>query len=141
MPTTSYSRTIVEQAGYSRLRLPGGINVLRLADGERDTIEAWFEDCNKLMSRWLPDQRLRYLHDIRAAEFVTPHAIDRVTQVLRRMRYTPIADGRGAVVLNSTAISSLLGIFFKRRPGLNWKIRFFSDEKAALRWLSESNVE
>jgi hypothetical protein len=127
----------MQAAGYSRERLPGGITVLRLRDANPATIDAWYEDCNKLMGRWQADQRLRYMHDIRGAETITPHATDRVTRILRRMRYIPVNDGRGAIVLNNAIIAALLESFFKRRPHANWQIRFFNDDEKALRWLSE----
>jgi hypothetical protein len=131
----SQGRMIYEKAGYTRRRLPSGVTVLTLADANAETLDAWFEDCNKLMSRWQPDDKLRYLHDIRGAEFVTPHATDLVAKILRRMRYTPIGDGRGAVVLRNSTISSLLSMFLNRRMSMNWEIRFFSDDSEALRWL------
>jgi hypothetical protein len=127
----------MQAAGYSRERLAGGIIVLRLRDSKPESLDAWYDDCNKLMSRWQPDQRLRYLHDVRGAETITPHATDRVTRVLRRMRYTPVNDGRGAILLNNKVIANLLETFFKRRPHANWQIRFFSDEQQAIVWLSE----
>ncbi len=127
----------MQEAGYSRERLQGGIFILRLRDANPATIDAWYDDCNKLMGRWQSDQRLRYLHDIRGAETVTPHSTDRVTRVLRRMRYIPVSDGRGAILLNNKLIATLLETFFKRRPRANWQIRFFSDETQALNWLSE----
>ncbi|MEP7286744.1 MAG: hypothetical protein ABI947_13370 [Chloroflexota bacterium] len=129
-------RVIMQQGGYSRRRLPGSIFILRLEDASPATIEAWYEDCNNLMSRWQPDQRLRYLHDIRGAEWVNSQTMDRVTRVLRRLRYIPVGDGRGAIVLNNTTIASLLSTFFKRRPHANWDIRFFSDPTEALAWLA-----
>jgi hypothetical protein len=133
----SKARTVIEKAGYQRQRLPGGIIILRLLDSRMETIDAWHEDCHKLMSRWLPGQRLRYLHDIRRAEQVTPHATERVISVLRRMRHTPVSDGRGAILVNNPTLASLLKTFFKRRPRANWQIRFFSDEAEAIRWLSD----
>jgi hypothetical protein len=129
------NRTVVEKAGYRRERLPGSIVVLRLLDARVETIDAWFEDCNKLMGHWQPDQRLRYLHDIRGAEQVTPHATECVVRVLRRMKRIPVSDGRGAILLNNATVAALLKTFFKRR--LNWQIRFFGDEVEAMRWLSE----
>ena len=130
------ARTVIEKAGYQRQRMPGGIIILRLLDSRAETIDAWYEDCGKLMSRWLPGQRLRYLHDIRLAEHVTPHATERVVSVLRRMRHTPVSDARGAILLNNPTLASLLKTFFRRRPHVNWQIRFFSDEAEAIRWLS-----
>src|SRR5271157_744416 len=130
------TRTIVDQYGYIRQRMLGNIYVLRLRDAAPDTIDAWYEDCMKVMSRWEPNQRLRYLHDIREAEFVTPHAIDRVTQILRRMRNIPVMDARGAILLTNPLIGLLLGTFFNQRPQLAWQIRFFEDESAAIQWLN-----
>ncbi len=130
-------RTVVEKAGYRRERLPGSVVVLRLLDARPETIDAWFEDCNKLMSRWERGQRLRYLHDIRQAEQVTPHAMERVVRVLRRMRHIPVSDGRGAILLGNPTVAGLLRTFFRRRAHANWQIRFFDDEGQALRWLSE----
>lgn len=127
---------IVEQGNYRREQLTSGIMVLRLLDDEPQTLEAWFEDCNNLMADWEPGQRLRYLHDIRGAERVTPRATDRVARVLKRMRNTPVTDGRGAIVLRNGMIASLLSTFFKRRPQVNWTIRFFDDEAEAINWLS-----
>ena len=136
--TSQYgARVIVEKGGYVRERRLGGIIILRVKDSEPQTIDAWYEDCNKLMSRWQPDQKLRYLHDIRGAERITPHATDRVARVLRKMRYMPVGDGRGAILLTNPTIRSLLETFFKRRPRANWQIRFFTDEAEALRWLAE----
>lgn len=128
-------RIIVEEAGYQRSRLPNGIFVLRVSDARPATLQAWFEDCNKLMSRWQAEQPLRYIHDIRGAEQLTPHGIDYVSQVLRRMRYIPVNDGRGAIVLNNTTIATMLAPFFKRRPTANWQVRFFRDDQEAVRWL------
>lgn len=130
-------RTVIEQNGYIRQRAAGGIVILRLADSRAEAIDAWYAECNKFMSHWEPGQRLRYLHDIRGAETVTPYATDRVVRVLRRMRNTPITDGRGAILLNSAALASILSSFFRRRRPGSWQIRFFRDESEAMRWLSE----
>lgn len=134
--TSTEFRTVIEKAGYRRQRMLGGILILRLLDAEVQTVDAWYEDCNKLMSHWQPGQRLRYLHDIRQAESVTPHNTDRVARVLRRMRHIPVTDGRGAILLNNSALAGLLGTFFKRRSHANWQIQFFSDEDEAIHWLS-----
>lgn len=131
------ARTIIEQAGYRRERLPGGILTLRLLDGRKETIAAWHEDCTKIMSAWRPDQRLRYLHNIRHAERVTPFATERVIAVLRRMRALPVTDGKGAIVLTNPTLAALLGSFFKRRSYGNWQIQFFRTEDDALHWLAE----
>jgi hypothetical protein len=130
-------RTVVEKAGYRRERLPGSIVALRLLDARPETIDAWYEDCSKLMAHWQQGQRLRYLHDIRQAEQVTPHAMERVARVLRQMRYTPVTDGRGAILMNNQTLAGLLRTFFRRRAHANWQIRFFSDEAEAMRWLSD----
>ncbi len=130
-------RTIIEKAGYRRQRLPGNITVLKLLDARPETIDAWYDDCNKLMAHWQRDQRLRYLHDIRGAEQVTPHATDRVVRVLRRMRHIPVSNGRGAILLSNPTLAALLGTFVNRRRHANWQIRFFFDEAEAMRWLGE----
>ncbi len=130
-------RTVMEQAGYRRQRMLGGILILRLLDSRPETIDAWYEDCNRMMAHWQTDQRLRYLQDIRQAEAVTPHSTDRAARVIRRMRHIPVTDARGAVLVNNPALVALLGTFFKRRSQANWHIRFFSDEAEALRWLSD----
>ena len=129
-------RTVIENAGYRRQRATGGILILRLLDSRRETVDAWFEDCEKLICHWRADQPLRYLHDIREAEQVTPHATERVARILRRMRHIPVGDGRGAILLNNQTLAALLGTFFKRRPHVNWQIQFFYDEAEALRWLA-----
>lgn len=134
---TLAARTVVEREGYVRQRMSGGIMILRLLDAREETINAWYEDCNLFMTRWQRGQRLRYLHDIRAAEKVTPYATDRVLHILKRMRQIPITDGRGAVLLNSSALASLLSTFLKRRLVTDWQIRFFNIESEAIRWLSE----
>jgi hypothetical protein len=135
---TYTSRVVMEQAGYRRERLPNGVLILRLMDARKETIEAWYEDCSRLMTGWRPERRLRYLHDIRRAELVTPHATERVTRVLRRMRTLPVTDARGAILLHSETLAALLGSFLRRRSEMGWDIRFFSDEGRAVRWLSES---
>src|SRR5258708_40306722 len=63
----SGSEITVDQAGYRREIAPGGIIILRLLDSSPETTEAWFQDCNKLMEGWSPEQRLRYVHHIRRA--------------------------------------------------------------------------
>jgi hypothetical protein len=128
-------RTIVERRGYQRQRMSGGIIILRLLEQSPEAIEAWYEDCNFFMSRWQPGQRLRYLHDIRRAERVTPYATDRVTRILKRMRTIPVNDGRGAILLTNATLANLLTPFLKPHPPAFWQIRFFSDEAEALRWL------
>jgi hypothetical protein len=130
-------RTVTEKEGYIRQRMLGGILILRLMDSRRETINAWYEDCSLLMSKWQPGQRLRYLHDVREAEVVTPYAVDRVVRVVRQMRQIPVTDGRGAILVNSSTLAELLSTFLKRRTLVNWQIRFFQDEDEALRWLSE----
>jgi len=130
-------RMVIEQAGYRRQRMLGGILILRLLDSRPETIDAWYNDCNKLMAHWQPGQRLRYLQDIRQAESITPHSTDRVARVIRRMRHIPVNDARGAVLVNNPTLVALLGTFFKRRSQNNWHIRFFNDEADALCWLAE----
>ncbi|MCC7446940.1 MAG: hypothetical protein IT324_05950 [Anaerolineae bacterium] len=130
-------RTVIAQAGYRRQRMLGGILILRLLDARPETIDAWYTDCNKLMTHWQTGQRLRYLQDIRQAEAVTPYSTDRVARVIRRMRHIPVTDARGAILVNSPALVTLLSTFFKRRSHNNWHIRFFHDESDALRWLAE----
>lgn len=129
-------RTVIEKAGYQRQRIPGGVLILRLLDGRPETIDAWYNDCQRIMSAWRPGRRLRYLHDIRNAEMLTPFAVERVVAVLRRMRNLPISDGRGAILARNSHIVGLLATFLKRRRYANWEIRFFSDESDALRWLN-----
>jgi hypothetical protein len=131
------ARLMVKKAGYSRVRLADSTVILRLEDAESATLQAWFEDCNRLMSYWQPEAPLRYIHDIRGAEVLTPYAVDYVTRVLRRMRYTWVQDGRGAIILNNASIAALLTTFFKQRPFSNWEIRFFRDEAEALRWVRQ----
>ena len=130
-------RTIVEKKGYQRQRMLGGVMILRLLEPTTEAIEAWYRDCNLFMSRWEPGQRLRYLHDIRQAERVTPFATDRVARVLKRMRTIPVNDGRGAILLNNAALANILTPFLKPHPPAYWQIRFFSEEADALRWLTE----
>src|SRR5438094_10487571 len=110
---------------------------MRQQDVRPETIDAWYEDCSEIMAQWRQGQRLRYLHDIRKAEQVTPHAMERVARVLRQMRYTPVTDGRGAILLNNLTLAGLLRTFFRRRAHANWQIRFFSDEDEAKRCLSD----
>jgi hypothetical protein len=129
------ARLIVQKAGYRRERLPGGTLVLRLTDSRAETIDAWYDDCNKLMSAWEPGRRLRYLHDIRGAERITLQATDRAARVLRRMKYVPVTDGRGAILLSDATLGGLLSSYVQRRPG--WQVRVFLEEAEALRWLSE----
>ena len=137
MIDTPQIRTVIEKEGYRRQRASGGILILRLLDSRRETIEVWHDDCHKLMSHWRADQPLRYLHDIREAEQVTPYATERVARVLRRMRHIPVTDARGAILVNNQTLAALLGTFFKRRSHVNWQIHFFTDESQALCWLSE----
>ncbi len=128
-------RTLVQQAGYVRQRAPGGVVILRVTNAYPETISAWYEDCNRLMASWQSGKRLRYLHDIRGAGLPTPHATDRVAQVLRRMRYITVSDGRGAILVENSALAHLLSSLIKRRPQANWEVRCFADEQAALSWL------
>ncbi len=128
---------IVDRPGYRRESTSNGIDILRLADSTPEAVEAWFEDCNQIMEGWTPSQRLRYLHDIRQAERVTPRAVDRVTRILHRMRLIPVGDARGAILTRNATLAGLLGTFLKRRPRANWQIRFFQDEAEALAWLAE----
>ncbi|HRE49488.1 MAG TPA: hypothetical protein PLD47_17315 [Aggregatilineales bacterium] len=134
-------RTVIAHAGYRRERLPGEVVAMRLLDARRETLDTWFADCHKVMSAWRPGRRLRYLHDIRGAERVTPYATDKVIRVLRQMRYLPVTDGRGAILLTNDAVAALLASFFKRRPYANWHIHFFTAEEDALRWLREGAPE
>lgn len=134
-------RTIVEKKGYIRQRMNGGITILRVLEPTPEAIEAWYQDCNLFMSRWQPGQRLRYLHDVRSAERVTPYATERVTRVLKRMRTIPVSDGRGAILLNNASLASLLSPFLKPHPPAFWQIRFFSEEAEAFRWLSTPSAE
>lgn len=133
---TDSGRIVLQKAGYRRERLPGGILILRLTDGRAETVDAWFEDCNRVMAGWRPGRRLRYLHDIRAAERVTPRATDQVVRVLRRMRSLPVTDGRGAILLRNPALTGLLSSFLRRQAFANWRIRFFTEESEALSWLN-----
>lgn len=131
--------TLFESAGYSRQRAAGGITILRVGDARPETINAWYEDCKKLMAVWPGSPRLRYLHDIRHAGLPTLHATERVSQVLRRMRYIPVFDARGAILVNNPTLAELLASVMKRRPRADWQVRCFSDELAALAWLRIDN--
>ncbi len=128
-------RTLFQQGGYLRQRAEGGIIILRLTNAQPETINAWYEDCNRLIASWQPNKRLRYLHDVRGVGLPTLHTTDRVAQVLRRVRYTSVTDGRGAILVENAALAQLLASLVKRRPQANWQIRCFSDEAAALAWL------
>ncbi|CAG1002857.1 MAG: hypothetical protein IT322_13575 [Anaerolineae bacterium] len=134
-PMTAPTRTVIVKAGYRRERLPGNILIMRLLDSQRESLDAWYEDCCKCMSAWRPGRRLRYLHDIRHAEYITPYATERVIRVLAKMRQLPVTDGRGAILLQTPALGSVLGTFFKRRTYANWQVQFFNDEHEAIRWL------
>lgn len=130
------TRIVLEYAGYRRERAAGGILILRLLDDRRETLDAWHEDCHKLMSHWRADQPLRYLHDIRHAEQVTPYATERVARVVRRMRSIPVHDARGAILVNNESLAALLDTFFRRRTQINWQISNFRNEQDAMQWLS-----
>jgi hypothetical protein len=131
------ARTVIERAGYRRQRLPGGIWALRLVDSHRETLEAWYEDCVRLMEAWRAGERLRYLHDIRKAGQVTPYAIEYVARVLRRMRQRPVTDARGAILTDNPTLAGLLASFLGGSAYAHWQIRFFEDEEEALFWLSK----
>jgi hypothetical protein len=130
-------RTVHEQAGYTRQRASGGILVLRLHDARPETLAAWREDCFRIMGTWRGASRLRYLHDIRGAQSMTPYGVECVAAVLRHMRGIPVVDGRGAVLHSNAGIANVLGGFLNRRRYAGWRLRFFTDEDAALRWLGE----
>jgi hypothetical protein len=131
LPTTA-------RAGrYSREELSGDIVALRLLDSEPATLDAWYEECTTLMSGWTPDRRLRYLHDVRSAEALKPHSIDRVTKVLKSVSRSDVQDGRGAILLNNKAVATTLNSVVRYYISNKWQIRCFSDEAEALRWLSE----
>ena len=130
-------RTVLVTGGYIRQRQLGGTLILRLLDLNAVTIDAWYADCNGLMTHWGRGKRLRYLHDIRQVQHVTPHALDRVTRILSRMRVTPVSDGRGAILANHAPLVSLLQTTLKSRRFSTWNMRIFHDEDAALRWLAE----
>jgi len=133
----AYRRVILEKAGYQRIRVQGGVLILRLLDNSCETLDAWHADCVRLMASWQPGKRLRYLHDIRCAEQVTALSLERVMGVLHRMRGVPVSDAKGAVLVRNTTLASLMSSFFKRRRYSNWRIAFFDDEAAALRWLAD----
>ena len=128
-------RTIRQEAGYIRQRAPGGIIILRIGDSRPETINAWYDDCLRLMAGWQPARQMRYLHDIRGAGLPTPYATDRVAQVLQRMRQIPVSDGRGAILVTNLTLARLLESVIKRRPRTNWHIRCMADEHGALAWL------
>lgn len=130
-------RTILQRPGYIRQRMIGGITILRVMEPTPEAIQAWYEDCNQFMARWQNGQRLRYLHDIRRAERVTPFATEKVVRILKRMHRIPVSDGRGAILLHNANLMNLLTPFLKPHPPANWQIKFFSDEAEAIRWLSE----
>ncbi len=130
------ARTVIEKAGYSRQRLSGGIWALRLGDSRRETLEAWHDDCVRVMAAWRPEQRLRYLHDIRKAGQITPYAIENVARVLRRMRQRPVTDARGAILTDNPTLAGLLASFLRGSAYARWQICFFQDEAEALFWLA-----
>jgi hypothetical protein len=130
-------RTVVQRQGYLRQHLTSGISILRLLDSSPEAIEAWYEECNLMMANWRPGQRLRYVHDIRAAERITPRGTDRVARVLRRMRSIPVTDGRGAILLHNPALANLLAPFLRPKAPARWLIQFFDDEAEAIAWLSK----
>lgn len=130
------ARTVISQAGYRRERLPDGTLVLRLLDAYPETVEAWYEDCNRLMASWRPGRRLRYVHDIRNAEYVTPFATERVARVLWRMRQIPVGDARGAILMQNPTLAALLNSFVRNLSAAGWRIRVFGNETEAFTWLS-----
>ena len=117
--------------------MPGDVVALRLLDSEAETIDAWYAECTALTAGWARDQRLRYLHDVRNAEALRPHSIDRVTKVLKSVGASDVQNGRGAILLNSSTVAatlnSVVGYYIRNR----WQIRCFGDEAEAIRWLSE----
>jgi hypothetical protein len=130
------ARTVIAQAGYRRERLPDGTLVLRLLDARPETVEAWYQDCNRLMGSWRPGRRLRYVHDIRQAEYVTPFATERVARVLWRMRQIPVGDACGAILVHNPTLAALLDSFVRNLSAAGWRIRVFESEAEALTWLS-----
>lgn len=120
-----------------RQQLPGDIVALRLLDSEPETLDAWYEECATLMSGWASDRRLRYLHDVRNAEALKPHSIDRVTKVLKSVSSSDVQDGRGAVLLNNKSVATTLNGVVRYYLRNKWQVRCFGDEAEALRWLSE----
>ena len=47
-------RTVYQQGNYSRQRATGGVIILRVGDARPETIDAWFEDCQRLIAVWQP---------------------------------------------------------------------------------------
>jgi hypothetical protein len=131
-----YARTVIAQAGYRRERLPDGTLVLRLLDAHPETIDAWYQDCNRLMASWRPGRRLRYVHDIRNAEYVTPFATERVARIFWRMRQIPVDDACGAILMHNPTLAALLNSFVRNLSAAGWRIYVFESETDALRWLS-----
>jgi hypothetical protein len=135
--TASGEPAAVREVRYLREDMPGDIVALRLLDSERSTIDTWYEECTALMSGWARDQRLRYLHDVRHAESLKPHSIDRVTKILKGVGRSDVRNGRGAILLNNATVAATLNGVVRHYIGNQWQIRCFSDEAEALRWLSE----
>lgn len=127
----------VERASFVRQELPGGIVVLRLRDSEPDTLDAWYTECTRQMAAWTSEGRLRYLHDVRAAEALKAHSIDRVTRVLKGVGASPARDGRGAILLDNRAVAATLDSVVSRYVGGKWQVRCFSDETQAIGWLRQ----
>jgi hypothetical protein len=137
-PSTASTSSRAASAGRClREQLPGDIVALRLFDSEPETLDAWYEECTTLMSGWAPDRRLRYLHDVRNAEALKPHSIDRVTKILKSVASNQAQDGRGAVLLNNKSVATTLNSVVRYYISNKWQIRCFSDEAEAVRWLSE----
>ena len=134
-PLTYPPRTLRQEGGYTRQRAAGGVIILRVADPRPETINAWYDDCLWLMAGWQPARKLRYLHDICRAGLPTPHATDRVAQVLHRMRHIPVGDGRGVILVTNPILARLLESTIKRQARSNWHIRCMADEAEALAWL------
>jgi hypothetical protein len=136
-PSAGAREAAARARSYLRQEMPGDIVALRLLDSQPQTLDAWFEECTALMSGWAPGRRLRYLHDVRNAETLKPHSIDRVTRVLKRVGKSDVRDGRGAILLNSKTVAATLNQVVGYYVGNKWQIRCFSDEADAIRWLSD----
>ena len=131
-------QSAVERGSFTCSELPGDVVALRLLDSEPDTLDAWYTESARQMSEWTPERRLRYLHDVRRADALKAHSIDRVLRVLKAVGRNDARDGRGAVLLGNRTVAATLDGVVSRYVTNHWRIRCFADEAEAIRWLSET---
>jgi hypothetical protein len=122
-------------AEYSMKARADGIVVFCLPSQSRSVIDCWMEDLARLGKAWIEGEQVLLMIDMHGAGIPTPYNQDSLQKVSKATSAT--SNIHTAFVLDAGTAMTLSSRFLDSLGPLLGSKRAFSDEDAAINWLSQ----